>query len=137
MLWIIISCFFLLQMIIGVLIDSINQQTGSALFTYLQRNWLRTEQNIAELKPLQPMKIPKSFIRNYVWMLVHSNAFQNVMTLIILVNVIFMATESYDQPQVRLRLHSIQTYIHTYIHTYIRNKQTNKQTNKQMPYCSP
>ncbi|EKX37280.1 hypothetical protein GUITHDRAFT_145113 [Guillardia theta CCMP2712] len=53
-LWVIISCFFLLQLVIGVLIDAINQRSGIALYTDTQRNWLRMRMRMSSLNPLLP-----------------------------------------------------------------------------------
>ena len=95
--WVSLSCFFILQMIIGVLIDSINQETGSALFTVLQRNWIQMEQRMRATKPLIPIEIPKNKTRKNLWFLVNHPWFLNFMTGIIGINIILMATEHYDQ----------------------------------------
>lgn len=96
--WVAISCFFLLQMVIGVLIDAINQQTGTALFTAMQRNWLRTYKKFKTLKPLVPLQMPANKVRKGFWLIVNHPNFQNFITGVILFNIAIMTTEVYDQP---------------------------------------
>lgn len=62
----VLSCFFVLQLVIGVLVDAINQKSGKALYTALQRNWVQMEIKLTALKPLAPLNIPKSQFRNKV-----------------------------------------------------------------------
>ena len=93
--WIVLSCFFVLQLVIGVLVDSINQKSGKALYTSLQRNWVQMEMRLRKLKPLAPLATPESPLRNKVWFLVNYPAFQNAITIVIVINITMLATESY------------------------------------------
>lgn len=95
--WVILSCFFVLQLVIGVLVDAINQKSGKALYTALQRNWVQMEMKLIGLKPLAPIIVPKSRFRNRVWAFVNFSHFQNGITFVILLNILFMCTESYDE----------------------------------------
>ncbi|EKX41991.1 hypothetical protein GUITHDRAFT_164211 [Guillardia theta CCMP2712] len=96
-LWILFSGFFVLQMIIGVLIDSINRQTGTALLTTKQRNWVRIKQRMEKLTMLSKLEIPRGF-RKVCWLLCNDSRFQNFYSFIILFNIIIMMSESYNQP---------------------------------------
>lgn len=97
--WVILSCFFVLQLVIGVLVDAINQKSGKALYTALQRNWVQMEMKLINLKPLKPVIILKGRVRNRVWAFVNNEQFQNGITVVIILNILFMTTESYGQSQ--------------------------------------
>jgi hypothetical protein len=96
--WLILSCFFVLQLVIGVLVDAINQKTGKSLMTALQRNWMQMEQKLQKLKPLAQTQVPKSKMQNWVWRQVNHSHFQTFITMVILANICFLASESYDMP---------------------------------------
>ena len=97
--WVILSCFFVLQLVIGVLVDAINQKSGKALYTALQRNWVQMEMKLINLKPLKPVIVLKGRIRNRVWAFVNNSHFQNAITVVIILNILFMTTESYGQSE--------------------------------------
>jgi hypothetical protein len=98
-LWVVMSCFFVLQLVIGVLIDAINQKSGTSLYTDLQRNWLRMKLRMARLKPLSPVLLPTSPLRLRLWKLANDERLINLVTLVIVINIILMASESYAQPE--------------------------------------
>ncbi len=95
--WLILSCFFVLQLVIGVLVDAINQKSGKALYTALQRNWVQMELRLQRLKPLAPVALPTSHFRERIWRHVNHPVFQNAITVVIILNIMIMTTESYDQ----------------------------------------
>ena len=97
-LWVLVSSFFIVQMVIGVLIDAINQQTGTAMFTAPQRNWMRTLQKMKACSTLVPILIPTNPVIKNVWLLTNNPIFQNFYTGVILFNIGLMATEHYNQP---------------------------------------
>jgi hypothetical protein len=97
--WIIISCFFLLQLVIGVLIEAINRKSGVSLLTDVQRNFKLTRDRIRNLEPEPPEWRPAHPWRLAAWHLSQHPHFQNGITMLVAVNVIIMMTESYDQPE--------------------------------------
>ena len=98
-LWVVMSCFFLLQLVIGVLIDAINQKSGAALYTDLQRNWMRMKLRMQRLKPVLPTPLPRSPLRLRLWHFANDERFLNVVTGVIVLNILIMASESYAQPE--------------------------------------
>lgn len=98
-LWVVMSCFFVFQLVIGVLIDAINQKSGASLYTDLQRNWLRMKLRMARLKPLSPVPLPTSPLRLRLWHLANNEKIVNGVTCVIVTNIVLMASESYAQAQ--------------------------------------
>ena len=97
--WLVLSCFFVLQLVIGVLVDAINQKSGKSLLTYLQRNWVQVEQKLFKLRPMEKSKEPTSKIQAEVWRRVNNPTFQKFITAVISVNICLLAAESYDMTQ--------------------------------------
>jgi len=96
--WVVMSCFFVLQLVIGVLIDAINQKSGASLCTDLQRNWTRVKGRISMLKPIpREQNIPNGF-RGKLWKFASDDRTQTGAMMIIVVNISIMASESYEQP---------------------------------------
>jgi len=94
--WLVFSCFFVLQLVIGVLVDAINQKSGKSLMTALQRNWVQMEQKLLKLVPMAKPALPKSALQGKVWRAVNHPMFQNAITAVILANICLLAAESYD-----------------------------------------
>jgi hypothetical protein len=97
--WLVISCFFVLQLVIGVLVDAINQKSGKSLMTFLQRNWVQVEQKLFKLRPMTQSKEPTTRIQADVWRMVNNPTFQRFITSVISVNICLLAAESYDMTQ--------------------------------------
>ena len=97
--WLVLSCFFVLQLVIGVLVDAINQKSGKSLMTALQRNWVQVEEKLYKLKPTARSKEPTSKMQADVWRMVNNPMFQKFITSIISANICLLAAESYDMTQ--------------------------------------
>jgi len=95
--WVVLSCFFVLQLVIGVLIDAINQKSGTALCTELQRNWITMLDRIKKLTPLSADSEPAHPWRRAAFRLANSIQFQGFVTFVIVTNILLMATESYNE----------------------------------------
>ena len=97
--WVVLSCFFVLQLVIGVLIDAINQKSGTALCTDLQRNWMMMRVRIQQMKPISFSTEPVNPVRKKLYRFVNSELFQGSITVVIVINIMFMVTESDGQAQ--------------------------------------
>jgi ABC-type multidrug transport system fused ATPase/permease subunit len=96
--WVMVSAFFIVQMIIGVLIDAINQQTGTAMFTNTQRSWKRMLLKMRRATKLVPIPMPKNVFIKKTWLLSNHPYFSTFYTIVIGSNIVLMATEHYNQP---------------------------------------
>jgi hypothetical protein len=96
--WVVLSCFFLLQLVIGVLVDAINQKNGQSLLTTLQRNWVQIETKLFKLKPMAKQNLPKSKWQAAAWRIVNMERFQQMILFVITLNIFTLATEGYDNP---------------------------------------
>lgn len=97
--WVVLSCFWLLQLVIGVLVDSINQKTRHSLMTPLQREWTQIERKMLKLKPMAPERKPKSGFQLKSWRFVNHPKFQQGIFAIIFVNICCLVTETYDMSE--------------------------------------
>ena len=94
---------FVSQLVIGVLIDNIRQQTGTALFTTAQRTWDSTGKTINQMlklpaKATKPTDVEiwgpiKLYGREFLYEILNSELYDTIMMCIIIINTIWMATE--------------------------------------------
>jgi len=98
---------FISQLVIGVLINQIRQQTGTALYTQTQREWDATGQTIKKFlklpgKAVKPVDTEihliggvyiKLYGREWLYDILNSDWYDKMMMGIIMVNTIWMATE--------------------------------------------
>eukprot|EP00960_Hanusia_phi_P047852 758619-Hanusia_phi.AAC.2 len=106
--YIFIANAFVSQLVIGVLIDNIRRQTGTALYTEDQRKWYATGETMKmnltlKLRPVKPVN-EFSFCGNFkVYMpgreqlydILNSETYDSLMMLIIVLNTLWMATEHF------------------------------------------
>lgn len=94
---------FISQLVIGVLIDNIRQQTGTALFTNQQRIWDSTGKTIlkslslprratkpTDMKIIGPIAL---YGRVFLYNILVSDTYDSIMMAIIIINTLWMATE--------------------------------------------
>jgi len=94
-LWIILGCFVLLNMVIGVVLDSFNkikeENDGLTMMTEEQGEWVRAQKQIVAMRPLKQPTMPKGAAwRLAFFKLVTSNAFDLLIMMIIMINMLFM-----------------------------------------------
>eukprot|EP01028_Stygiella_incarcerata_P003241 TRINITY_DN16303_c0_g1_i1.p1 TRINITY_DN16303_c0_g1~~TRINITY_DN16303_c0_g1_i1.p1 ORF type:complete len:988 (+),score=249.52 TRINITY_DN16303_c0_g1_i1:350-3313(+) len=97
--FIIVASFFILQLFIGVFTDNFNRFRGTALLTEGQRAWVDLQRMMLHMKPLKFIRIPKDAFSKKVFDIVQHKAFEGFILICIVVNVLFMMTEHYGQPE--------------------------------------
>ena len=97
--FLLVTVFFILQLLIAVFIDAVRLQGGLSMYTNLQRSWLMFRQKIMNCKPLAPEKEPRARFRRRVWAFSRTEAFNNGTLAVIVLNGVVMATDSYGAGQ--------------------------------------
>ncbi|ESO94539.1 hypothetical protein LOTGIDRAFT_118343 [Lottia gigantea] len=102
--FIIFGSFFTLNLIIGVIIDNFNvlkkKYDGSYLDMFLtpnQRNYYNTLKKLGNKKPQKTIKRPKTKFQGFFFDIATSNKFELSIIVIIFLNMITLAIESYKQ----------------------------------------
>ena len=83
---------------IGVLIDNIRRQTGSALFTEQQRIWRATLITMDRLKKKFKPQIPEQPLRKWLYLILESETYNIFIMSVIILNTLWMATEHEREP---------------------------------------
>ena len=95
--YVFLANIFISQMVIGVLIDNIRRQTGSALYTQEQRVWRATKMTMDRLTlKLKPEK-PDNPLRLFLYEALDSQQYEVFIMTIIILNTLMMATD-FDPP---------------------------------------
>ena len=111
--WIILGCFVVVNMTIGVVVDTFAhiKQTndGVILMSVSQQEWVRTQKQAFQMKPMRKIPEPTARWRRRAYGIVTSDMFEIVIMGVILLNMMQMATdwwEPYDnapyQPDLKL-----------------------------------
>eukprot|EP00117_Sycon_ciliatum_P046107 scpid9228/ scgid2998/ Sodium channel protein 60E; Drosophila ion channel 60; Drosophila sodium channel 1; Protein smell-impaired 60E; Sodium channel 2 len=103
--FIIIGSFFVLNLFIGVIIDSFarikreneNQPTFSKFLTPSQQAWIKTWKKMADRKPIKTAKPPKGRVRRFFYKILDDPRFEVALMLTILANGVLIATEHHNQ----------------------------------------
>ena len=99
-LWIVLGCFVLLNMVIGVVLDSFNrmqqENEGLAMMTDAQSDWVKAQKEIIAKRPLKKPSPPRQAWRLPYFRLVSSDAFDLVVMAVIVVNTILMMVDIYE-----------------------------------------
>ena len=99
--YIFLANVFVSQLVIGVLIDNIRRQAGTALYTEEQRIWNATRQTIERLSmKIKPPNLAGT--QKVLYDFLNSDNYEIFITTIIIVNTLWMATE--HEPHVQLYL---------------------------------
>jgi len=92
--WIVLGCFVLLNMVIGVVLDSFNkikaENDGLTMMTEEQGEWVRAQKQIISMRPLKKRPPPIAPWRQKVYSVVSSNSFEVTVLGVILINMLFM-----------------------------------------------
>ncbi|XP_054451476.1 sodium channel protein type 11 subunit alpha [Pteronotus mesoamericanus] len=101
--FIIFGSFFTLNLFIGILIDNFNQQqkkiSGQDIFlTDEQKKYYNAMKKLGSKKPQKPIPRPLNKCQGLVFDLVTSQVFDGIIIIFILLNMVSMMAESYDQP---------------------------------------
>ena len=102
-LFLVVCAFFILNLFVGVTIDKFNdmkaKNEGRSLFlTEEQQNWLTIQKLLAATKPMRKFKPPEGGLRRMVYNVVTSDWFDGFIMMIIMINVLFMASEHHGMP---------------------------------------
>ncbi|CAM1295429.1 Uncharacterised protein r2_g457 [Pycnogonum litorale] len=103
--FIICGSFFTLNLFIGVIIDNFNmlkkRYEGGVLDIFLtdsQKNYYAAMKKLGRKKPQKIIHRPSNKYHAMIYDVVMSNKFELVIFILILTNMVIMATEHYDQP---------------------------------------
>lgn len=102
-LWIVLGCFVLLNMVVGVVLDTFNknqeENDGLAFMTEDQSEWIRAQRSILEQRPRRQPNPPRQMWRRPFHRLVSSSEFDVGIMGIILVNTAVMCIDVYSPDQ--------------------------------------
>jgi len=128
--YIFIANAFVSQLVIGVMIDNIRRQTGTALYTEDQRKWYATgetmKRNLSlKLRPVKPVNkfsICGNFNvympgREQLYDILNSETYDNLMMIIIILNTLWMATEHFPSDSLYRDIKVYLSIIFTIIYT--------------------
>jgi len=93
MTFIFIANAFISQLVIGVLIDNIRRQSGSALYTEAQRIWIATAKTLSRLTLKHNSQVPEWLPRKVVYEEVASQRYDTAIMIVVIFNTMWMATE--------------------------------------------
>uniref|UniRef100_A0A7S1KS90 EF-hand domain-containing protein n=1 Tax=Percolomonas cosmopolitus TaxID=63605 RepID=A0A7S1KS90_9EUKA len=85
--YIIIGTFFIVNLCIGVIIDSINRHRGVAFYTEIQQHWIIAKAEIGKLRPQKLRKVAKNPLRQLLARFTTSTYFRYFMISVIIVNI--------------------------------------------------
>jgi len=92
--WIVIGCFVVLNMVIGVVLDSFNkikeENDGLAFMTDEQGEWVKAQKQVIVMRPLKEPVKPKEANRLLFYNIVTAQWFEILVMCIILLNMLFM-----------------------------------------------
>ena len=91
--YVFIANIFISQLVIGVLIDNIRRQSGSALYTEEQRIWRATQITMNRLSLKLKPDVPKWTPRKVIYEVLESGGYEVFIMTIIILNTLWMATE--------------------------------------------
>lgn len=95
--FIIITNWLVIRLLIGVFIDQFGIISGSKLLTERQKLWRDMNRIVQSLKPKKLPKVPENPLRRTCYRLVHSSKwFRHMMVTIILANYCLFASQRYD-----------------------------------------
>ena len=94
--WIFVGALFINNLVVGVVIDNFNQikdqESGSAFLTDAQKDWVDTIKRSTEKRPQKTHKPHFVGLRLKLWEITRSNQFEIFILLVIIINVLMMAT---------------------------------------------
>lgn len=90
-------------------------QTGSAFLTSEQQEWLEMVNMLARLKPKERPKNVRGSFRRFCLTLAESKWFDYFMLTVIMINMGFLASAHYDQPESWTRVLGYSEYVFTVI----------------------
>lgn len=91
--FIMIGTFFITNIFIGVLVNFFGEANGSLLLTESQQQWMQTQELCRTVKS-KVVDPPESGIRKFLYPISTSQAFAQIMNVLILINVMILMGES-------------------------------------------
>ena len=102
--FIVICSFFLLNLFVGVIIDGFNalkkEYEGSALQMFMtdyQKQYYKTIKKLSTKKPKKTVRRPTNKVAAVLYDIASSSRFEAALAIVILCNVVFIATTHYNQ----------------------------------------
>lgn len=91
--------FFLLNLVVGVIIEKFNQISGRGLLTQEQRMFKDTLLQAMLHDGARPLERPQGAIAGTCYAIVTNESFESVVLMLVVLNSILMATTHYGQPE--------------------------------------
>jgi len=96
--YICIAPFFVINLVVGVIIEKFNQITGRGLLTEEQRMFKDTLLQAMLHDESCPLERPQGYVRGICYSLCMNKNFETVILVLVIVNSALMATEHFQQP---------------------------------------
>lgn len=100
MLWIVLGSFILLNMTIGIVLDTFNsrqaENEGLTFLTEKQSEWVRAQKSIVATRPLKQQQPPTQQWRGVPFRIVTSSTFDMFIMGVIVLNTFFMAVDTWS-----------------------------------------
>ncbi|TNV87903.1 hypothetical protein FGO68_gene16047 [Halteria grandinella] len=100
--YMIISCFFLLNLFVGVVISTFNSETdklgGTNLLTSKQKEWIEAKVMILKAKPMRRFRPPSNVFRQWMFRVHQHRWYENAILVCIVLNTVVLALKWYGQP---------------------------------------
>ena len=105
-LWIFIGCFVVVNMTIGVVVDTFGdikaENDGVLLMSQEASDWVKTQKQVLATRPLVQAAPPKTPWRLNVYYLVTSTKFEVTIMVVILMNMLQMATDWWEPAYIEM-----------------------------------
>lgn len=95
--FIVVSNWLVIRLLIGVFIDQFGVISGSKLLTERQKLWRDMNRIVQSLTPKRSPQIPRSFSRQISYNVTHSAIFGYAMVVVILVDYALFASQGFDE----------------------------------------
>ena len=94
--WMFVGSFFAINLFVGVIVDNFNRiskEGSSATLTPEQKQWQQAMKAQRDMRPVVAMRPPANPLRNVLYRLISSTAFDGFITAVIVLNVLTMACD--------------------------------------------
>lgn len=91
--------FFVLNLVVGVIIEKFNQISGRGLLTEEQRMYKDTLLQAMLHDDSAPLERPAGYVRGTCYAICQNENFEGLILFLVILNAILMGTERYDQPE--------------------------------------
>lgn len=117
--FVMIGAVFIINMFVGVVLSNFNrikeEEDGALMLTLEQREWVSTQRLFMKLKLIRKTFPPKNPLRYILYLIVTDVRFEFFISVIIVSNVIFMALEFDQMPELLSKILNIANIVYTIV----------------------